>query len=55
MSKCPYCGETILMLYSELVRSQGMGDAPYEIPVLLIRCSSCNKVLGVLHPPKPER
>ncbi len=57
MSKCPHCGETITILRSDVARLQRMGNAPYDIEVLLISCSSfdCSKVLGVLHPPQPER
>ena len=55
MSKCPHCGEIIapsMGLSTAVATSHGIGDAPYQIPVLLISCSrpDCGKVLGVLHP-----
>ncbi len=50
MGKCPYCDETITTLRTDVLESHGTGDAPFAILVLLISCSRCDKVLGVLHP-----
>ncbi len=57
MGTCPHCGQMIIGLHTDIMTSQGIGDAPYAIQVLLISCarSDCGKVLGVLHPLQPER
>ena len=52
---CSHCGKQVPSLSANIVRARGTGDAPYEIPVLTLSCPSCQTILGLLHPPQPER
>ena len=52
MAKCPKCEVSIGNLTTTTVTYGGLGHAPHRIEVLLISCSSCSTVLGVLPAPR---
>lgn len=54
MNRCPHCGESIMAyLNTTVLVSRGTGNAPLEVPVLLISCphQKCGKLLGILNAP----